>query len=143
VCFVVHKTISKLERMILTILFLCIENTDSWHDRKWDLQRAFPLDIPMVPSPKLSFVANGNNPTGVGLAHGDTIHFGSLEFTIDRLDHLSLSPQEGDSSAIFVGMVYSGMSSLHTTLEETSNKDGAPSGAGGALDPPTPESVTW
>jgi hypothetical protein len=35
----------------------------------------------MAPSPKLSFVANGNNPTGGGLSLDSTIHFGSLEFT--------------------------------------------------------------
>jgi hypothetical protein len=35
----------------------------------------------MVYSPKLSFVANDNNPTGVGLAPGETIHFDSLKFT--------------------------------------------------------------
>jgi hypothetical protein len=37
----------------------------------------------MVPSWKLSFVANGNNPTSVGLALGSTIHFDSLEFNVD------------------------------------------------------------
>jgi hypothetical protein len=36
----------------------------------------------MVPSPKLSFVANGHNPTSVGLVPGSTIHFGKLEFTV-------------------------------------------------------------
>jgi hypothetical protein len=45
----------------------------------------------MVPSLKLSFVANGDNSTGVGLDPGHTIHFGSLEFTTDRLIRLSLS----------------------------------------------------
>jgi hypothetical protein len=30
----------------------------------------------MVP-PKLSFIANANNPTDVGLAPGSTIHFGT------------------------------------------------------------------
>jgi hypothetical protein len=56
-------------------------------------------------------------------------HLGSLEFITDHLSHLSLSPQEGDSSAIFTGMVHSRMPSLHTTLEETFNEDGAASGA--------------
>jgi hypothetical protein len=46
----------------------------------------------MVYSSKLSFVANSNNPTGVGLAPAKTICFGSLEFTADRFGHLSLSP---------------------------------------------------
>jgi hypothetical protein len=69
-----------------------VENTDSWHTRKGELQRAFPLDVLMIPSPKLSFVANINNPTGASLAPGNTIHFGSLEFTVDRLSRLSLSP---------------------------------------------------
>jgi hypothetical protein len=39
----------------------------------------------MVYSPKLSFVANGSNLTGIGLALGKTICFYSLEFTIDHL----------------------------------------------------------
>jgi hypothetical protein len=62
----------------------------------------------MVPSPKLSFVANGNHSTGVGLVLGSTIHFGSLAFTVDRLGHLSLSPHEWDSSLVFIGMVHDG-----------------------------------
>jgi hypothetical protein len=39
----------------------------------------------MVTSLKLSFIANGNDPTDIGLALGETIHFGSLEFTTDCL----------------------------------------------------------
>jgi hypothetical protein len=31
----------------------------------------------MVPSQKLSFVANSNKLTGIGFASGNTIHFGS------------------------------------------------------------------
>jgi hypothetical protein len=34
-----------------------------------------------ITSPKLSFIANDNNPIGVGLAPGETIHFGSLDIT--------------------------------------------------------------
>jgi hypothetical protein len=40
-CFVVHKATSELEQMILATLYLA---------RKGDLQHAFPLDIPIVPS---------------------------------------------------------------------------------------------
>jgi hypothetical protein len=114
------------------------ENTDSWCVRKGDLQRAILLDVLMVPPQKVSFVANGNNPANIGLTLGSTIYFGSLEFTTDHLGRLSLSPMEGDSSAIFVGMVHSGMPSLHTTLEETSDKDGATLGTRGSSESPGP-----
>jgi hypothetical protein len=66
------------------------KNTNSWHARKGDLQRAFSLDIPMVISSKLSFIANGNNLTSVGLTPGKTICFGSLELTADRFGCLTL-----------------------------------------------------
>jgi hypothetical protein len=108
------------------------ENTDSWPARNWDLQCAFPLDVMMVPSLKLCFLANINNPTSLGLALGRTIDFGSLEFTADCLGRLSLSPQEGDSSTIFIGMVHSRTPSLHTTLEETFDEDSATSGTEGS-----------
>jgi hypothetical protein len=102
------------------------------------LQHAFPLEVPMVPSWKLSFVANGNNPTSVGLALGSTIHFDSLEFNVDCIGRLSLSPQEWDSSAIFIRMVHNASPCLHTTLEESSDEDGAASGVGGTLGFPNP-----
>jgi hypothetical protein len=64
------------------------ENTVSWRARKRDLQRTFPLDVLMVTSPKLSFVASGSNPTGISLALSKTIRSGRLEFTADRLGRL-------------------------------------------------------
>jgi hypothetical protein len=82
--------------MILTTIYLTVaKNTYSWCVRKGDLQRAFPLDVLMVPSPKLSFIANGNHPTSIILPPGSTIHFGCLELTTDRLACLSLSPRSG------------------------------------------------
>jgi hypothetical protein len=85
----------------------------------------------MVPSLKLSFVANDNYPTGIGLASGNTIHFRSLVFTADHLGRLSLTLQEWDSGTIFVGMVHNRSPSLSTVLKESSNEDITTSGAGG------------
>jgi hypothetical protein len=76
----------------------------------------------MVYSLKLTFVANGNNPTDVGLAPGKKIYFESLEFIIDRFDRLILSPEGEDSDAVFVGMVHNGWPSLYNTLKEFSDE---------------------
>jgi hypothetical protein len=142
VCFVVfHSSQDHLRigtRDLDHPISCSVKNTDSWCTRKRDLQRAFSLNVLMVRALKLSFIANNNNPTGVGLALGSTIHFTRLEFIADCLRHLSLSPQEWDSSATFVGMVYSRSPTLGTTLEESSDEDGTTSGvrgSSGSLDP--------
>jgi hypothetical protein len=114
------------------------KNTNNWHARKGDLQCVFPLDVPMVTSPKLSFIANDNNPTGIGLTPSETICFTSLEFTVDRFGHMSLSLDERDSSAIFVGMVHSGSPYLHTALTNSFDKGGTGSGIGGSSGSPGP-----
>jgi hypothetical protein len=89
---------------------------------------------------ELSFIANGSNLTGVGLALGSTICFSSIEFTADHLGRLSLPPppNEWDSSTIFVGMVYSGSPSLRTALKESFDEDGTASGARGRSGSPHP-----
>jgi hypothetical protein len=97
----------------------------------------------MVTSPKLPFIANDDNPTGVGLALGETIHFDGLEFNVNRLGRLSLSPYEGDSSAIFIWMVHIRSPSLHTDLEDSSDEGGIASGTGGAMGPLAPEGAMW
>jgi hypothetical protein len=87
----------------------------------------------MVYSLKLTIVANGNNPTNVGLTSGETICFGSLEFIIDRFGNPSLSLKGNDSDAMFVGMLHRGSSSLCTILEESSDKGDTTSAGGGGL----------
>jgi hypothetical protein len=77
----------------------------------------------MVHSPKPITVANGNNLTDVGFTLCKTIHFGSLEFIVDNFSNMSLSLEGNDSSAIFMGMVHSGLSSLHTILLESTDED--------------------
>jgi hypothetical protein len=50
VFFVVRKTISEHECVILTTLYLTgAKNADNWCARNGDLQRAFSLDVLMVP----------------------------------------------------------------------------------------------
>jgi hypothetical protein len=97
----------------------------------------------MVTSPKLSFIVNINKPTDVVLAPSETIRFSSLEFTANHLGRLSLSPEEWDSSSIFIGMVHNWSPSLHTVLEDSSNEGHTASGAGGPLDPPAPDGAMW
>jgi hypothetical protein len=123
----------------LTTLYLGgAKNTDSWHAKKGELQHAFPQAVPMVPS-KLSFITNSNNPTGVGLALGSTIHFSSLEFITNHFGHLSLYPQGMDSDAIFVGMICSRSPSPHIAPKESSGEVGATSSTGGSLRSPSPQ----
>jgi hypothetical protein len=73
----------------------------------------------MVYSLNLTFIANRNNSTGIDLAPGETIYFGSLEFTADCFGRMSLSPEGDDPGAIFIGMMHNGSPSLHTVLEES------------------------
>jgi hypothetical protein len=120
---------------LTTLYFTGAKTTDSWHARKGDLQHAFPLDVPMVYSLKLSRIANCNNPISVSLARSETICFDSLEFTTERFGHLSLPLEGGDSGIVFIGMVLSGLPSLHTIPESADEGDAALS--------ESLESATW
>jgi hypothetical protein len=91
----------------------------------------------MVYSLKPFFVANDINPTSVGLALGETIYFGNLEFTADRFGRLSLSPKEDDSSAVFIGMLNSGSPSWHTAFEDSSDEGGTTLGGEGSSGSPS------
>jgi hypothetical protein len=88
--------------VILTIMYLTsAKNSDSWHARKGDLQHAFPLDIPMVPSLALTVTDDGERLSCGGFSLSETIHFGRLEFIADGFGGLSLSHM-GDGSDTIV-----------------------------------------
>jgi hypothetical protein len=113
VCFVVLKTTSELERVILTTLYLAsAKNTNSCCARKGDLQRAFPLDVLMVPSSVLTAITDGEPLACGGFSLGKTIRFRSLDFITDCFSGLSLSPRRDGSDAIFMGSTYSRLPSL-------------------------------
>jgi hypothetical protein len=92
----------------------------------------------MFYSPKITFVADGNNLTDVGLTPTKIICFGSLEFTTNRFSNLSLSPKGNDSGTVLIGMVHSGSPSMHTILEESSDECDTTSVRGGSSRFPDP-----
>jgi hypothetical protein len=109
VYFVVHKTTSELECAILTSLYLVgAKNINSWHDKKGDLHRAFPLYVPMVPSSMLTVAADGERLMCGSFSLGENVHLGSFQFISDYFDGLSLSPRRGDSGAVFMGSTHRG-----------------------------------
>jgi hypothetical protein len=59
------------------------KNIDIWHARKRDLQRAFPLDVTMVPSSMITITANGEHLTYGGFSPGETVCLGNFEFIVD------------------------------------------------------------
>jgi hypothetical protein len=123
-CFVVNKTTLELERMILTTLYLVgAKNTDSWHVRKGDLQRAFPLDVSMVPSFTLAVAANGECLTGGGFSLSETVRLGSFEFITDYFGGLSLSPKRGNSGVAFMGSTRSRTPSPRQAIIEDSTNE--------------------
>jgi hypothetical protein len=76
----------------LTTLYLTgAKNTNSWCGKKEDLQRAFSLDVPMVPSSAITVAADGKHLTCGGFSLGETVRLGKFEFITDYFSSLSLS----------------------------------------------------
>jgi hypothetical protein len=86
----------------------------------------------MVDSLKPIVITNGNRPTDARFTRGETIHFGSLEFIVERFTSMCLSPEQNDSGVMFVGMVHSGLPSLHTILKESADESKTTSSRGGS-----------
>jgi hypothetical protein len=112
---------SELECAILTTLyFASVENTDSWCTRKGDLQRALPLDIPMVHSSTLIISTDDEPLTCGGFSIGETICFESLESITNCFNGLSLSPIRKDSGAAFMVSTHNGPSTpLWAIIEDS------------------------
>jgi hypothetical protein len=85
-----------------------VKNIDSWHTRNGDLQRAFPLDVLMVPSSALIVATDGECLSCGDFSLGETICFGSLEFITDRFSGLSLFPMGDGSDTIIMGSARGG-----------------------------------
>jgi hypothetical protein len=88
------------------------KNTDSWHARKGDLQRSFPLNILMVLSSVTTVTIDGERLTCDGFSIGKTVRLGSFEFIANYFGGLILSPRRGDAGDAFMGSTRSGASTL-------------------------------
>jgi hypothetical protein len=99
------------------------KNTKSWYAWKGDLQRAFPLDVPMVPLSAIDVTADGEHLTCGGLSLGKIVHLRNFEFIVDYFDGLRLSPRRGDEGAAFMGSTHGGASSPRWAMIEDSVED--------------------
>jgi hypothetical protein len=84
-------------------------------------------------------MTNGSILSDVEIAWAETIRFGHLELITDHFDNLSLSLKGNDSDVVLVGMVHSGLPSLHAILEESTNGDDSTSSDRGSSSFPISE----
>jgi hypothetical protein len=75
---------------------------------KGHLQRAFWLDVSMVPSSVITVTVDGECLMCGGFSLDKIDRLGNFEFIADYFDNLSLSPRRGDSGAAFMGSTQSG-----------------------------------
>jgi hypothetical protein len=87
----------------------------------------------MVHSSTLTITTDGEQLMGGGFSPSEVIRLGSLEFTADHFDILSLSPEGSDSGTVFVGMAHNESPSLHAILEESVGEDDSTSSEGGSF----------
>jgi hypothetical protein len=95
----------------LTALYLAgSKNTDSWHASWGDLQRASPLDAPMVPASSTTITADDECLPCNGFYLSEPICLGNFEFIAIYFGGLSQSPRRGNEAAIFMGSTCSRVS---------------------------------
>jgi hypothetical protein len=92
----------------------------------------FPLNVSVVHSLKLVIITDSEDLTDISFTHGETIHFGSLEFIANHFSNLSLFDEGKASGAMFVGMAHNGSPSLHTILEDSADEGDTTSSGGGS-----------
>jgi hypothetical protein len=103
---------------LTTLYHVIAKNTNSWRTRKGDLQRAFPLDVVMVPSSTIAFTTIDKHLTCGRFSLGKTVHLGNFEFIADYFGGMSLSPRRGDEGAAFMGSTHDGVSTPLRTMTE-------------------------
>jgi hypothetical protein len=87
------------------------------------LQRAFPLDVSMVPSSMLIVTADGEHLTCGGFSLGETVLLGSFEFIADYFGGLGLSPRRNNSYTTFMGSTHCGSPSPRWAMMEDSTEE--------------------
>jgi hypothetical protein len=103
------------------------------------LQRAFPLDILMVPSSVLIVAADGECLLCGGFSLSKTICFWSLEFIANCFGGLSVSPMGDDSDAIVMDSTHGGPpSSLRAMMGNSTEEFHTASDGEGRLNLPSP-----
>jgi hypothetical protein len=119
----VRDTNSKLEtrHCVDPIIYLCRKYRQLAH-QVGAFVACFSLKVLMVHSPKHTVIADSQHQTSIGFTHGETIHFGNVEFITDHFGSLILSDKGNDLGAVFVGMAHSGSPSLRTILEDSAGK---------------------
>jgi hypothetical protein len=140
VCFVVCKTTSEQERVTLSNLYLVgAKNIDSWRTEKGNLERAFPLDIIMIPSSVPAVAGDGERLLCGLFSLGKTFRFRSLEFITGCFSGLSRSPMGNGSDATNMGSTHGRPSSSLWAMTGDSTKEFHTASDGeGRIDLPSP-----
>jgi hypothetical protein len=103
------------------------------------LQRAFPLDVLMIPSSVITIAADGERLICGGFSLGKTVHLGNFEFIANYFSGLSRFPRMGDTSNAFMGSTRRGASTpLRAMIEDSIEEFLTASSREGSFSLPSP-----